>query len=127
MDEIARGGATAVRRALRGFDRDADTDEVGGTSSDRVAVLGRAGADNPANALVGVVPTHTGLSFQRLGNKLVALLRRSPGFLADRPADVGIIREQKLQHVVMPLMAADFAWSTGHLYAPASRFKRIAG
>jgi hypothetical protein len=81
MDEIARGRATAVRRALRGFDRDADTDEVGGTSSDRVAVLERAGADNPANALVRVVPTHTGLSFQRLGNKLVALLRRSPGFL----------------------------------------------
>ena len=24
MDEIARGGATMVRRALRGFDRDAD-------------------------------------------------------------------------------------------------------
>ena len=30
MDEIARGGATTVQRALQGFDRDADADEDGG-------------------------------------------------------------------------------------------------
>ena len=49
MDEIARGGATTVRRALRGFDRDADADEDGGTSSDAVAVLEPAGAvHNPS-------------------------------------------------------------------------------
>lgn len=34
---------------------------------------------------------------------------------------VRIIREQKLQHVVMPLMAADHAWSARHLHEPASR------
>ena len=39
----------------------------------------------------------------------------------DIAALVSIIREQKLQHVVMPLMAADFAWSARHLHAPASR------
>ena len=45
MDEIARGGASTVRRAL-GFDRDADAD---GTSSDAVAVLEPAGAaHNPS-------------------------------------------------------------------------------
>ena len=48
MDEIARGGATTVRRALRGFDRDADADEDGGTSSDAVAILEPAGAHNPS-------------------------------------------------------------------------------
>ena len=36
MDEIARGGATTVRRALRGFDGDADADGAGGTSRDEV-------------------------------------------------------------------------------------------
>jgi hypothetical protein len=35
-------------------------------------------------------------------------------------AIVRIIHEQKLQYVVMPLMAGDFAWSARHLYAPAS-------
>ena len=48
MDEIARGGATTVLRALRGFDRDADTDEVGGTSSDGVAAPEPASAHNPS-------------------------------------------------------------------------------
>lgn len=32
---------------------------------------------------------------------------------------VRIIREQKLVHVVTPLMAADFAWSARHLHRPA--------
>ena len=41
--------ATTVRRALRGFDQDADADEDGGTSSDAVAVLEPAGAvHNPS-------------------------------------------------------------------------------
>jgi hypothetical protein len=31
--------------------------------------LSRTDPGKPANALVGVVPTHTGLSLQRLGNK----------------------------------------------------------
>ena len=35
----------------------------------------------PASALVGVVPTHTGLSLQCIGHKLVAFLRSSPSFL----------------------------------------------
>src|SRR2546426_4957652 len=48
MDEIARSGATTVRRALRGVDRDADADEDGGTSSDGVAGLEPAGAHNPS-------------------------------------------------------------------------------
>lgn len=34
---------------------------------------------------------------------------------------VRIIREQKLLHLVMPLMAADYAWSARHLHQPASR------
>jgi hypothetical protein len=58
---------------------------------------------------------------------LVVLVRLTAPLRERIAALVGIIREQKLQHVVMPLMAADFAWLTGHLYAPASRFKRIAG
>jgi hypothetical protein len=36
MDEIARGRATTVRRALGGFDRDADADEDGGSTRDGV-------------------------------------------------------------------------------------------
>jgi hypothetical protein len=49
MDEIARGGATTVQRALRGFDWDADAYGGGGTSSDAVAVLEPAGAvHNPS-------------------------------------------------------------------------------
>ena len=41
--------ATTVRRALRGFDWDADAYEDGGTSSDAVAVLEPAGAvHNPS-------------------------------------------------------------------------------
>jgi len=43
------GGAITVRRALRGFDWDADAHEDGGTSSDAVAVLEPAGAvHNPS-------------------------------------------------------------------------------
>ncbi len=34
---------------------------------------------------------------------------------------VRVVRKQKLQHVVMPLMAADHAWSAHHLYNPDSR------
>lgn len=30
------------------------------------------------------------------------------------------VRNQKLDHVVMPLMAADHAWSARYLYAPAA-------
>ncbi|WP_246699296.1 hypothetical protein [Rhizobium sp. BK456] len=32
-----------------------------------------------------------------------------------------MVRDQELQHVVMPLTAADHAWSTHHLYSPESR------
>lgn len=31
-----------------------------------------------------------------------------------------MVRDQELQHVVMPLTAADHAWSTHHLYSPGS-------
>jgi hypothetical protein len=31
-----------------------------------------------------------------------------------------IVRDRELQHVVMPLVAADHAWSTHHLYSPES-------
>jgi len=59
MDEIARGGATTVRRALRGFDGDADADDGGWNvarrgrwvlqASDAVAGLEAAGsAHNPS-------------------------------------------------------------------------------
>lgn len=34
---------------------------------------------------------------------------------------VRIIRDQKLQYVSMPLMAADFSWSARHVYEPTSR------
>ncbi|WP_245510068.1 hypothetical protein [Rhizobium leguminosarum] len=32
-----------------------------------------------------------------------------------------MVRDQELQHVVIPLTAADYAWSTHHLYSPESR------
>lgn len=31
-----------------------------------------------------------------------------------------LVRDQKLQHVVMPLSAVDYAWSTRHIYSPSS-------
>ncbi|MPY75152.1 MAG: hypothetical protein GEU87_12910 [Alphaproteobacteria bacterium] len=34
---------------------------------------------------------------------------------------VRIVRHQKLQHVVVPLMAADYAWSARHVYSPESQ------
>src|SRR5262245_33991447 len=34
---------------------------------------------------------------------------------------VRIIGKQKLEHVVMPLMTGNFAWSARHLYEPASQ------
>src|SRR5215831_11849322 len=43
--------------------------------------LSRADPRKPADALVGVMPTHTSLSLQCLGNKLIAFLRSSPSFL----------------------------------------------
>ena len=52
MEEIARGGATKVRRALGGFDRDADAD---GTSSDAVAVLEPAGAAHNPSVLAQIL------------------------------------------------------------------------
>ena len=55
MDEIARGGATTVLRALRGFDRDADADEDGGTSSDAVAVLDPADAAHNLSLLAQIL------------------------------------------------------------------------
>ncbi|MDQ2084783.1 hypothetical protein RA307_31780 [Xanthobacteraceae bacterium Astr-EGSB] len=33
----------------------------------------------------------------------------------------GIVRDQKLRHLVMPLMSADHAWTVRHLYSPDSR------
>jgi hypothetical protein len=51
----------------------------------------------------------------------VVLLRLTAALQERIAALVRIIREQKLQHVVMPLMAADFAWSALHLHEPASR------
>jgi hypothetical protein len=36
-------------------------------------------------------------------------------------AFVRIVRDQKLQHVVMPLMAVDHAWSVHHIYTPEVR------
>lgn len=51
-----------------------------------------------------------------------AVLVRLTAPLQERIAAlVCIVREQKLQHVVMPLVAADHAWSARHLYEPASR------
>lgn len=34
---------------------------------------------------------------------------------------VCIVRDQKLRHVVMPLMSTDYAWSARHLYVPDTR------
>jgi hypothetical protein len=55
MDEIARGGATTGRRALRGFDQNADADEDGGTSSDVVGVLEPAGAAHNPRLLAQIL------------------------------------------------------------------------
>src|SRR5262249_25486951 len=43
--------------------------------------LSRTDPCKPANALVGVMPTHTSLSLQCLGDKLIAFLCSSPSFL----------------------------------------------
>src|SRR5262249_50858065 len=51
----------------------------------------------------------------------VVMVRLTPPLQERIAALVGIIREQKLQHVVMPLIAADFAWSARHLYEPHAR------
>jgi hypothetical protein len=34
---------------------------------------------------------------------------------------VRLVRDQKLQHVVVPLIAADYAWSARHVYSPESQ------
>lgn len=51
----------------------------------------------------------------------VVLVRLTPPLQERIAALVRIIREQQLHHVVMPLIAADFAWSARHLYEPYSR------
>jgi hypothetical protein len=51
----------------------------------------------------------------------VVMVRLTPALQERIAALVRIIREQKLQHVVMPLIAADFAWSARHLYEPHVR------
>lgn len=51
----------------------------------------------------------------------VVFVRLTPPLQERIAALVCIIREQKLQHVVMPLIAANFAWSARHLYEPHSR------
>lgn len=51
-----------------------------------------------------------------------AVLVRLTASLQERVASlVRIVREQKLHHVVMPLMAADHAWSAHHVYTADSR------
>src|SRR5262245_56256540 len=47
--------------------------------------LARTDPGKPAHALVGVMPAHTGLSLQCLGNQPVAFLRGSPSFLQIAP------------------------------------------
>jgi len=50
-----------------------------------------------------------------------AVFVRLTAHLQERIASlVRVVRDQKLDHVVMPLMAADHAWSARHLYAPAA-------
>ena len=50
-----------------------------------------------------------------------AVLVRLTASLQERIASlVRIVREQKLHHVVMPLMAADHAWSAHYVYRPES-------
>ena len=50
-----------------------------------------------------------------------AVFVRLTAHLQERIASlVRIVRDQKLDHVVMPLMAADHAWSARYLYAPAA-------
>lgn len=50
-----------------------------------------------------------------------AVLVRLTASLQERIASlVRIVREQKLHHVVMPLIAADHAWSAHHVYRPES-------
>jgi len=60
MDEIARGGATTARRALQGFDQNADADEDGGTWSDAAAVLEPAGAVHNPSLLAQFLSTKRG-------------------------------------------------------------------
>ncbi len=50
-----------------------------------------------------------------------AVFVRLTAYLQERIAAlVRIVRDQKLQHVVMPLVATDFAWSARHVYTPES-------
>lgn len=54
-------------------------------------------------------------------NGPVVLVRLTAPLQERIAALVRIVRDQKLQHVVMPLVATDFAWSARHLYTPESR------
>lgn len=54
-------------------------------------------------------------------NGPVAFVRLTAPLQERIAALVSIIREQKLQHVAMPLMAADLAWSAHYVHQPASR------
>lgn len=50
-----------------------------------------------------------------------AVFVRLTAHLQERVASLArVVRDQKLDHVVMPLMAADHAWSARYLYAPAA-------
>ncbi|MES0110164.1 hypothetical protein [Mesorhizobium sp. M0013] len=54
-------------------------------------------------------------------NGPVVLVRLTARLQERIAALVRIVRDQKLQHVVMPLVAADHAWSAHHVYTPESR------
>lgn len=55
------------------------------------------------------------------GSGPVVLVRLTAQLQERIAALVRIVRDQKLQHVVMPLVATDHAWSAHHLYTPESR------
>jgi hypothetical protein len=54
-------------------------------------------------------------------NGPVVLVRFTADLQERIAALVQIVRDQKLQHVVMPLMAADHAWTVRHIHAPETR------
>jgi hypothetical protein len=54
-------------------------------------------------------------------NGPVVFLRLTAHLQERVAALVRLVRDQKLNHVVMPLMAPDHAWSVKHLYTPESR------
>lgn len=75
-----------------------------------------------------VVLERAGRSFMSPGKEPTILIRLTAG-LQDRIAQLArLVRDQRLNHVVMPLATLDHAWSAHHVYSAESyTFHRAAG